>query len=111
MTGGLAHAVPERPLLKPWYRHASFERRTVLEYGDAAVILEGAAANRLLPELLPLLDGTPACGPGGYTSQSIRDLWRQRVRERLPWGQTGGGGGDTRCPATVTVSPSHVTVT
>lgn len=40
--------------------------------------------------LLPLLDGTPVSGPGGYTSQSIRELWRQRVEQKLPWGRTGG---------------------
>lgn len=45
---------------------------------------------RMDEELLPLLDGTPICGPGGYTSQSIRELWRRRVEQRLPWGQTGG---------------------
>lgn len=45
---------------------------------------------RMDEELLPLLDGTPASGPGGYTSQSIRELWRRRVQQRLPWGQTGG---------------------
>lgn len=41
-------------------------------------------------ELLPLLDGSPLNGPGGYTSQSIRDMWRKRVQQKLPWGQTGG---------------------
>ena len=41
-------------------------------------------------ELFPLLDGTPANGPGGYTSQSIRNAWRKRVQQKLPWGQTGG---------------------
>lgn len=46
-------------------------------------------------ELLPLLDGTPLSGPGGYTSQSIRDLWQQRVRQQLPWGRTGGHADDT----------------
>jgi ADP-ribosylglycohydrolase len=46
-------------------------------------------------ELLPLLDGTPVSGPGGYTSQSIRELWRQRVQQKLPWGQTGGPADDT----------------
>ena len=39
-------------------------------------------------ELFPfLLDGTPANGPGGYTSQSIRNAWRKRVQEGLPWGR------------------------
>ncbi|GJL76894.1 ADP-ribosylglycohydrolase family protein [Nitrosomonas sp.] len=44
---------------------------------------------RLDEELFPLLDGTPVSGPGGYTSQSIREVWRQRVQQKLPWEQTG----------------------
>ncbi|SFM73253.1 ADP-ribosylglycohydrolase family protein [Nitrosomonas communis] len=44
---------------------------------------------RLDEELFPLLDGTPVSGPGGYTSQSIREAWRRRVQQQLPWGQTG----------------------
>ena len=51
---------------------------------------EADFCRRMDEDLLPLLDGTPACGPGGYTSQSIRDLWRCRVQRGLPWGQTGG---------------------
>lgn len=46
--------------------------------------------SRMDENLLPLLDGTPVNGPGGYTSQSIRDLWRRRVQQKLPWGNTGG---------------------
>jgi len=45
---------------------------------------------RMDRELFPLLDGTPACGPGGYTSQSIREAWRRRVQQKLLWGETGG---------------------
>ena len=45
---------------------------------------------RMDEDLFPLLDGTPVSGPGGYTSQSIREAWRRRVKLRLPWGQTGG---------------------
>lgn len=45
---------------------------------------------RMDEELFPLLDGTPVSGPGGYTSQSIREAWRRRVQQNLPWGQTGG---------------------
>lgn len=45
---------------------------------------EADFCRRLDEELLPLLDGTPICGPGGYTSQSIRELWRQRVVQGLP---------------------------
>jgi ADP-ribosylglycohydrolase len=44
---------------------------------------------RMDEELFPLLDGTPVCGPGGYTSQSIRQAWCRRVQQKLPWGQTG----------------------
>lgn len=51
---------------------------------------EADFCRRLDEELLPLLDGTPVCGPGNYTSQSIRELWRQRVVQKLPWGETGG---------------------
>jgi bacteriocin biosynthesis cyclodehydratase domain-containing protein len=48
----------ERPLLKPWYRVAWVDGACLLEYGGSALRLEGAAATRLLPALLPLLDGT-----------------------------------------------------
>lgn len=51
---------------------------------------EADFCRRMDEELLPLLDGTPISGPGGYTSQSIRELWRRRVVQKLPWGQTGG---------------------
>ncbi len=50
----------------------------------------GDFCRRMDNELFPLLDGTPVCGPGGYTSQSIREAWRRRVRQNLPWGRTGG---------------------
>jgi bacteriocin biosynthesis cyclodehydratase domain-containing protein len=53
-----AGAVPELPLLAPWYRIVEEGARMVLEHGDRAVVLEGAAVRRLLPHLLPLLDGT-----------------------------------------------------
>jgi ADP-ribosylglycohydrolase len=56
---------------------------------------EADFCRRMDEELLPLLDGTPINGPGGYTSQSIRELWRQRVVKKLPWGQTGGHADDT----------------
>lgn len=45
---------------------------------------------RLDEDLFPLLNGEPASGPGGYTSQSIREAWRRRVEQGLPWGQTAG---------------------
>jgi len=51
---------------------------------------EADFCRRMDEELLPLLDGTPISGPGGYTSQSIREVWRRRVEQGLPWGETGG---------------------
>jgi len=45
---------------------------------------------RMDERLFPLLDGTPLSGPGRYTSQSIREAWRRRVQQNLPWSQTGG---------------------
>jgi bacteriocin biosynthesis cyclodehydratase domain-containing protein len=49
---------PDRPLLKPWYRLSVDEERAVLRYGSSVLELDGAAVTRLLPRLLPLLDGT-----------------------------------------------------
>lgn len=51
---------------------------------------EADFCRRMDEELFPLLDGTPVNGPGGYTSQSIREAWRRRVQQKLPWGETGG---------------------
>ena len=51
---------------------------------------ESDFCRRMDHELFPLLDGTPMNGPGGYTSQSIREAWRRRVKEGEPWGQIGG---------------------
>ena len=51
---------------------------------------EADFCRRMDQELFPLLDGTPVNGPGGYTSQSIREAWRRRVQQGLPWGETGG---------------------
>jgi bacteriocin biosynthesis cyclodehydratase domain-containing protein len=49
---------PERPLLKPWYRLSLDGHGMVLRYGASVLEFDGAAATRLLPRLLPLLDGT-----------------------------------------------------
>lgn len=38
-------------------------------------------------ELLPLVDGTPASGPGGCTSQSIGELRRRREEQGHPLGE------------------------
>lgn len=61
--------------------------RSVVERG---VYDETDFCRRLDEELFPQLDGSPVCGPGGYTSQSIREAWRRRVEEKRSWGETGG---------------------
>ena len=65
--------LPEHPRLKPWYRVVETGDALVLEYAQTAVVFEGDAAKRLLPALLPLLDGTRT---------------RAEIAERL----AGGGG-------------------
>ena len=56
---------------------------------------EADFCRRLDADFFPLIDGTPMAGPGGYTSQSIREAWRKRVGEGLPWGQCGGNADTT----------------
>jgi ADP-ribosylglycohydrolase len=46
---------------------------------------EADFCRRLEQDLFPKLDGTPSHGPGGYTSHSIRNAWRKRVVENVPW--------------------------
>jgi ADP-ribosylglycohydrolase len=70
-------------------------RLTVQSLVDQGQYNEADFCRRLDEDLLPLLDGTPVNGPGGYTSQSIRETWRRRVEQKLPWGQTGGHADDT----------------
>ena len=60
--------------------------RSVVEKGGYE---EEDFCRRLDEELFPQLDGTPMHGPGGYTSQSIRETWRRRVVEKKPWSETG----------------------
>ncbi len=62
---------------------------------DCGAYDEADFCRRLDEELFPQLDGTPMNGPGGYTSQSIRDVWRKRVQEGQPWGSVGGNADNT----------------
>jgi ADP-ribosylglycohydrolase len=50
---------------------------------------EADFTRRLDEELLPKLNGEAFAGPGGYTNHSFREVWRARVREGKPWGETG----------------------
>ena len=61
--------------------------QSLAEFGDYD---EKDFCFRIDSQLFPLLDGTPISGPGGYTSQSIREAWRRRVEQGLPWSETGG---------------------
>lgn len=46
------------PQLLPWVQVVRGEGRLLFQHGSLVVVLEGAAARTLLPELVPLLDGT-----------------------------------------------------
>ena len=54
--------MPARPALAPWLRVVSGEDQLLLEHGGTVVAFEGKAAAKLLPSLLPLLDGTRTLG-------------------------------------------------
>ena len=56
---------------------------------------EADFCRRLDEDFFPQLDGSPMQGPGGYTSQSIREAWRKRVQQGLPWGQVAGNADTT----------------
>jgi bacteriocin biosynthesis cyclodehydratase domain-containing protein len=60
LSGGAILPLPRQPYLRPWYRTAADGERLLLEHGGTVVVLEGAALKRLVPALLPLLDGTRA---------------------------------------------------
>jgi ADP-ribosylglycohydrolase len=61
--------------------------RSVVEQGEYR---EDDFTRRLDEDLFPLLDGTPLKGPGGYTSQSMREAYSKRVVQKKPWRETGG---------------------
>ncbi len=50
---------------------------------------------RMDRDFFPLIDGTPMNGPGGYTSQSIREAWKKRRLQGLPWGKVSGNADTT----------------
>ena len=70
-------------------------RLTVQSLVDCGGYDEADFCRRMDTEFFPLLDGTPMNGPGGYTSQSIREAWRKRVESGLPWGQVAGNADTT----------------
>jgi len=64
-------------------------------------ILENDAYNqedfckKLDTDLFTKIDGIPTHGPGGYTSQSIREVYKQRVTQDKRWSEVAGSGVDT----------------
>lgn len=78
--------------------------RSVVEHGEYR---EDDFTRRLDEELFPLLDGTPAQGPGGYTSQSIREAWRRRVQQHKSWRETGGHADTTEAAERAIVLAAH----
>ena len=83
---------------KPGRYHAGMRAGELSQTGLLTVLLlrsvverggydEADFARRLDEELLPRLDGTPKTGPGGYTNQDMRDVYRRRVKEGRPWGE------------------------
>lgn len=49
---------------------------------------------RLDNDLFPQLNGSSMFGPGGFTSQSMRDTWRAR-QQGLPWGEIASSADNT----------------
>jgi len=70
-------------------------RLTLQSLVECGAYDEADFCRRLDEDFFPLIDGTAMSGPGGYTSQSIREAWRLRVEQRRPWGQTGGNADTT----------------
>ena len=62
---------------------------------DCGVYDERDFCKRMDEELFPQLDGTPISGPGRYTSQSIREVWRQRTQTGMDWQDTGSNADTT----------------
>jgi bacteriocin biosynthesis cyclodehydratase domain-containing protein len=92
-------AVPERPLLAPWYRLVEDGDRLLLEHARSVVVLEGAAVRTLLPELLPLLDGSRTRAElGDALGSAVRPAVDQAL-ELLAGHALLVEGGEARAPA------------
>ena len=78
--------------------------RSVAEHGEYR---EDDFTRRLDEEVFPLLNGEPAYGPGGYTSQSIREAYRRRVEQGKTWRETGGHADTTEAAERAIVLAAH----
>lgn len=75
---------------KPGRYHAGLILGLTLESLVERGAYDEADFCRRMDQFFTRLDGLPMGGPGGYTSQSIRDGWHKRVEQGRPWGQVGG---------------------
>ena len=83
-----APTIPDRPRLKPWYRVSDDGERLLLEYAHWLVVFEGKAARRLLPALLPLLDGSRTVAEivselGDRAAEPVENALRLLAEKRL----------------------------
>ena len=85
---------------KPGRYHAGLKAGDLSQTGLIALELLRSVADkgeydeedftsRLDREFLQKMDGSAYSGPGGYTNQSIRELYRARVEQGKPWRETG----------------------
>jgi bacteriocin biosynthesis cyclodehydratase domain-containing protein len=74
--------IPALPYLAPWYRLVSGEDALLAEWGQRIVRFEGSAATRLLPALLPLLDGTRTLDEiAALLGEPVRPAIEQALRQ------------------------------
>jgi ADP-ribosylglycohydrolase len=78
--------------------------KSVAEHGEYREI---DFTRRLDEQLFPLLNGTPVYGPGGYTSQSIREAYRRRVEQKKTWQETAGHADTTEAAERAIVLAAH----
>lgn len=101
--------LPHHPLLAPWCRLVEDGDRLLLDHARSVVVLEGGAVRTLLPELLPLLDGSRtraelavALGPAARPAveQALELLAANGVLVE-------GGGGRGAAPAALAVAAGY----
>jgi bacteriocin biosynthesis cyclodehydratase domain-containing protein len=80
--------IPDLPYLAPWYRVGARDGNVIIEYGQRMICLDGGAAKKLVPALLPLLDGTRTIDEivavlGEPIRPAAEQVLRELARQRL----------------------------
>ena len=86
---------------RPGHYHAGMQAGQLSQTGLIIALLLRSVADcgaydqddftrQLDEKILPLLNGTAKFGPGGFTNQSLRETWLNRVKLGKPWGQCAG---------------------